>query len=115
MSPEDIVLSTVPSVNGHTIRLTHRQWIHLTESHDYMVGNREMILETVADPDQLITGDMGATIALRHYPATNITEKTCIVIYKDEDGGFVITAFLTSKPDQILRRRNTIWTRPPLT
>jgi len=115
MAPEDIVLSIVPSVNNHAIRLTYQQWVHITESHDYMVGNREMILETVSDPDRLTTGDMGATIALRHYPSTNITEKTCIVIYRDEDDGFVITAFLTSKSEQILRRRNTIWTRPLLT
>ena len=115
MSLEDIVLSTVPSVNGHTIRLTHRQWVHITESHDYMVGNREKVLETVADPDCLVTGELGATIALRHYAATNITEKTCIAIYRDEEDGFIITAFLTSRPDKIMRRRTTIWTRPQLT
>ncbi len=115
MSLEDIVLSTVPSVNGHTVRLTHRQWVHTTESHDYMVGNREKVLETVADPDYLVTGELGATIALRHYAATNITEKTCSAIYRDEEDGFIITAFLTSRPDKIMRRRTTIWTRPQLT
>ena len=90
MSPEDVVLSTVPSIARHTIRLTHKQWVHITESHDYMAGNQEKVLETVADPDSLVTGDLGATIALRHYDATNITEKTCIAIYRDEEDGFII-------------------------
>ena len=109
------VLSTVLSVNYHTIRLTYRQWGHITESHDYMAGNREKILETVADPDCLTTGDLEATIALRHYAETNITKKTCVVIYRDEADGFIITAFFTSRPDKIIRRRKTIWTPPPLT
>ena len=115
MPLEDIVLVTVPSVRGHTIRLTYKQWVHITESHDYMVGNREKVLETLADPDRLVTGDSGATIALRHYIQTNITEKTCITIYRDEQGGFIITAFMTSRLDTITRRRNILWTRPPST
>lgn len=77
------VLASVVSAQGRVIRLTYRQWVHITESHDYMTGNREKLLETIVDPDQLVTGDSGATIALRHYAATNITEKTCIAIYRD--------------------------------
>jgi len=112
MPPEDMVLSTVSSVNRHTIRLTHRQWIHIAESHDYMVGNREKVLETIADPDQLVEGDLGAVVALRHYGSTNITEKTCVAIYRDEADGFVITAFLTSRPDKIETRGRSVWSRP---
>ncbi|MCZ6633434.1 MAG: hypothetical protein O7G87_08520 [bacterium] len=115
MPQEDIVLSTVPSINRRTIRLTYRQWVHITESHDYMVGNREKVLETIADPDQLIGGDFGETIALRHYSRTNITEKTCVVIYRDEMDGFIITAFMTSRSDKISRKGNVSWKRPPLT
>jgi hypothetical protein len=115
MNPDEIVLASVPSVQGHLIRMTYRQWVHITESHDYMVGNREKVLGTVAEPDQLVTGDLGATIALRHYATTNITEKTCAVIYRDEPNGFIITAFLTSRPEKIIRRRQTLWIRPPST
>ncbi len=115
MSPEDVILSTVPSIDRHTVRLTHKQWVHITESHDYMAGNQEKVLETVTDPDRLVTGDLGATIALRYYDATNITEKTCVAIYRDEEDGFIIMAFLTSRPDKITRRRDAIWIRPALT
>jgi hypothetical protein len=46
-------------------------------------------------------------IALKHYPKTNITEKDAAVVYKElseNSDGFVITAFLTSKPQKILKR-----------
>jgi hypothetical protein len=102
------VLASVNSVQGHTIRLTYRQWVHVTESHDYMVSNRDKLLETVA-------GEEEAVIALRHYDSTNITEKNCVVIYRDEEDGFVITAFLTSRPDKIVRRRRNLWKRPQST
>ncbi|MSS71245.1 MAG: hypothetical protein EXS64_07130 [Candidatus Latescibacteria bacterium] len=115
MNQGEIVLASVPSVQGHTIRLTYRQWVHITESHDYMVGNREKVLESVLEPDQIVTGDLGAVIALRHFAATNITKKTCVVIYRDEPNGFIVTAFLTSRPDKIAKRKKTLWIRPPLT
>ena len=72
MNADDVVLTSVFSVQDHNIRLTYRQWVHITESHDYMVGNREKVLETVTEPDCLVTGDLGATIALRHYMTTNL-------------------------------------------
>lgn len=115
MGPGDIVLASVSSVQAQSTRLTHRQWVHITESHDYMAGNREKVLETVTDPDLLVQGDLGATIALRHYSETNITEKTCVVIYRDEEDGFIISAFLTSRPDRIIRRSRVLWTRPQST
>jgi len=34
------VVAEVTSVQGHRIRLTLRQWLHITENHDYMAGNR---------------------------------------------------------------------------
>ena len=115
MNPNQDLLAIIRSVQDHIIRLTNRRWVHITESHDYMSGNREKVLETVTDPDQVVTGDRGASIALRHYAATNITEKTCVVIYRDEEDGFIITAFLTSRPDKVVRRRRSLWRRPAST
>ena len=112
VNPDPLVLASVRSVRGHIIRLTYRQWVHITESHDYMIGNRDKVLETVADPDRLVAGDHGATIALRHYATTTVAEKTCVTIYRDEENGFTITAFLTSRPDKIVRKGETLWQRP---
>ena len=93
----DVILATSRSVNGKEIRLTYRQWAHIIESHDYMAGNLELIIETAGSPDNIVEGMQGELIALKHYESTNISEKYCVVVYRENDGGFVITAFFTSK------------------
>lgn len=108
--PDD-TLQTAVSVFKHTIRLTARQWVHVTEAHDYMSGNMDIVLETLAEPDLVVTGSHGARVALRHYARKNITQKTAVVVYRDEPGGFVITAFLTSRPERIATGGQTVWTR----
>jgi len=47
-----------------------------------MAGNREFILETIADPDELVEGESGETLALRVYQQTNLTAKTAVVAYR---------------------------------
>ena len=39
--------------------------------------------------------------ALKSYDSTPVGKKTCVVIYKDIVDGFIITALLTSKPEQL--------------
>lgn len=108
---EEQPLGVAISVAGNRIRLTYKQWAHIVESHDYMAGNMGIALETLAGPEIVIEGDGGASIALRHYPHTNITKKTAVVIYRDEPDGFVITAFFTSRPDKVRKRRRILWKR----
>ena len=104
------ILGTTKAISAKTIRLTRKQWTHITESHDYMAGNIEKVMQTVAEPDCLARGKMGAIIAIKHYPSTNITEKDCIVVYKETDkDGFIITAFLTSKPETIKAGSIILW------
>lgn len=100
---------TVASKNGIKIRLTAERWFHITESHDYMAGNQDMVLETLENPDYIVKGDKYEMIALKHYAKTCITEKHLIVVYKEEAvNGFVITAFMTSKQEKILQR-GVLW------
>jgi hypothetical protein len=54
---ESSVLAEVVSVRGHRIRLTLRQWLHSSENHDYMAGNRTLVLETIANPDDLMASE----------------------------------------------------------
>jgi hypothetical protein len=70
-----------------------------------MAGNLDLALETLSDPDFIAQGWSDELIAMRHYPKTSITEKDAAVVYKElsEGDGFVITAFLTSKPQKILK------------
>ena len=72
---ESPIVAEVSSVREHRIRLTFRQWVHIIENHDYMAGNREMVLETIADPDELLQGEAGETLALRAYPLTNLPRR----------------------------------------
>lgn len=107
----DEVLHTVTSVFGNTIRITAVQWAHITEAHDYMSGNMDKILETLAEPNRIIAGQQGELLALRAYASTNIPNKTAVVVYRDEEDGFLITAFFTSKPDTIEKKGAVLWSQ----
>lgn len=104
------LMQTTISVFGHTIRVTARQWAHVTEAHGYMSGNMDKVLETLAEPSRVIKGQRGESLALRDYESTNITRKTAVVIYRDEPDGFLITAFFTSKPKKIEKKGKVLWT-----
>jgi hypothetical protein len=108
-------LAEVFSVQGHRIRLTLRQGVYIIENHDYMAGNRKLVLETMADPDELVEGEAGETLALRVYVQTNLTAKTAGVAYRDEPDGFVTTAWLTSRADRVQARGVSVWRRLPST
>jgi hypothetical protein len=108
--PDDI-LHTIVSILGHTIRITARQWAHVSEAHDYMSGNMDKVLETLAEPERVIAGGHGESLALRNYASTNITRKTVVIVYRDEPDGFLITAFFTSKPDKFEKKGRVLWSR----
>ena len=107
---EENTIGVAIAIGGVIIRIPYRQWAHILESHDYMAGNLDIVLDTLSDPDFIANGWSNELIALRHYPKTNITEKDAVVVYKELSGtdGFVITAFLMSKPQKILRR-GIVW------
>ena len=86
------VINIAISKNDIPIRLTYKQWVHIVESHDYMSGNIDLVLETIEDPDYIIRGWTDELIALKHYKETCISQKYVVVIYKEEDeDGFVIS------------------------
>ena len=98
--------------NGAWIRLSYERWGHITESHDYMGGLHEWVLETLSDPDTIVPGGGGALIAIKHFPKTPITEKDLIVIYREASPrtGIVVTAFMTSKVEKV-RLKGVLWQR----
>lgn len=85
----------------------------MVESHDYMAGNLDLVVETIEDPDSIVAGRGGEFIALRHYDTTSISEKSVVAVYREfTDDGFLITAFMTSHPETILRE-GVLWQKPP--
>jgi len=102
-------LKVVRSVHRHSIRITATQWAHVVEAHDYMAGNLDLVIETLGEPSRVIAGEHGESLALRDYETTNVGQKTAVVVYRDEEDGFLITAFLTSKPDKIEKKGARTW------
>jgi hypothetical protein len=105
-------METAGSRNGIPIRIPDERWTHIVEAHDYMAGNLELVIETIEDPDEIVAGSKGELIALRHYETTSLAEKYVVEVYREfQDDGFLITAFMTSRPDTILRK-GILWQKP---
>ena len=98
------------SKNGVPIRLPDERWDHIVGGHAEMRAHKAQILETVEEPDFIQEGDYGVLLAIRFYPHTTLTSKYVIVAYRElgDDDGFVLTAYLTSRPSP---RRRTLWKR----
>ena len=95
------------SVNDVPIRLPDERWTHIVENHDDIAGYYFDVLETVANPTWIFKGDEDDLWGVKL-----ISErKAMLVIYKerrDQNDGFIITAFFTTKIQKLLRRR-MIW------
>ena len=100
----------VRSRNGVPVRLTDERWRHVVGRHPEMNDQREQVLETLAEPDMIQRGDFGELLAVRLYPNTPLTRKFMVVAYREvsRDEGFILTAYLTSRPSVV---RETIWRR----
>lgn len=94
------------SKNGVKIRLPEKRWLHITESHDYMSGLSDFVLETINNPDEIIEGKKRELIAIKRF-----NNKYIVAIYREvnNEDGFVITAFLTSEIERIRKGRKLIW------
>lgn len=98
------------SRNGVPVRLTEERWRHIVARHPEMEGERERVLETLAEPDMVQKGDFGELLAIRLYPETTLGEKYVVAVYREVsvEDGFVMTAYLTRRPSS---RRETLWSR----
>jgi len=98
-------MKIVQSKNDVPIRLPKERWLHIIEEHDEMKDLQDQVLNTIANPEQILEGQQNAQIAV-----SQITNgKYIIAIYKELEGdGFIITAFLTRKVEY-LNRRKRLW------
>jgi hypothetical protein len=67
-------------------------------------------VESVEDPDYIVRVGQMNLLHRNTIERTSISEKYIVVVYKEGDVGFIITAFMTSKLDKMLRR-GTVWQR----
>jgi len=100
----------VKSINDVPIRLTDERWNHIVENHNEMAGYYYDVLETIAAPQYLIEGNNDELWAVKF-----ISEKKCIlVIYREikfKNDGFIITSFLTTKFNKLLKKK-ILWKQP---
>ncbi len=70
-----------------------------------MAGNLNEVLLSVASPNVVLMGGSNELLASVY----KRPDKLLVVVYKeDENDGFIITAFFTSKIDQLLKRK-IVW------
>lgn len=100
----------VYSHNGAPVRLTQERWDHILRRHPEMTNQRDLVLETLSNPEFIQQGDLDTLLAIRLYERSPLTRKYLVVVYREinQTDGFVLTAYFTSSPS---RRRMTIWKR----
>ena len=105
-------VAIITSKNKKEIKFTAERWFHIIESHDYMAGYFFDVLETISDPDYVVAGKKEELLAVKFYKKTHIGPKYLVVVYREKNKeGFVITAFMTSKIKDTLKRRKIMWQR----
>lgn len=94
------------SYTGAWIRLTAERWDHIKTSHPEVEDMKEEVLACVANPEKVFAGRSGESLAVRGVGAN----RYIVVVYRETspEDGFVITAFLTTRPDR-LERRVLLW------
>lgn len=104
------MVTVIRSRAGVPIRLTDERWRHVVTRHPEMAGQRDLVVETLADPDMIQQGDVGELLATRFFERSPLTKKHLVVANREIDGvdGFLLTAYVTRRPSM---QRITIWKR----
>ena len=93
-----MILGIANSVNGVPIRLTDERWEHILESHPELASYRETVLDTVENPDYILTGRRGARAAV-----IVLGRKTVLHVFYVEKGrndGFILSPRVEEKMDK---------------
>jgi hypothetical protein len=101
-------MDVATSINGVPIRLTDERWQHIITNRNNLRRLKPEVPRTISDPDTVFQWVDRSSVA----HSAGIMGKTMVVVYgqvSDADG-FVITAWLTSKP-QKAGRGTVVWTR----
>lgn len=100
---------SVNSKNNRLIRLTDERIRHISENHPEMKNCNSWILETIENPDLILTGDFGELMAIKLFRKTPVThDKYLNVVYKETSNfdGFILTEYFSRS---INKTRRIIW------
>lgn len=93
-------MKIVYSKNDILIRLTNERWSHIIENHDELAGRINDVLNSIAEPDIIVRGENQELLA-----AKTVNKKWIVVVYKENSkDGFIITAFITSRINYLLKK-----------
>lgn len=95
---------SVVSKNGKMIRLPDERWAHIMEEHGELENLRDEVLRTIHVPERVFQGQEGELLAIREIEPG----KYLVVIYREQEDGFIITAFLTRRMRWI-EKRVQVW------
>lgn len=101
-----MILATVNSINGVSIRLTEERWEHVLDKHlELSDSDIDLILDAVRDPEYILSGYRGSLIAVVVLGRSRYLH----VMYREvnRDDGFVITAGIRPKRS----KGNILWRR----
>ena len=94
----DNIIFEVTDKTGRKIRLTNRQWNHITSPsslHAYMANQLEKIKETLTNPDKIIRSINNDSKASYYRYYKEIDRYANVVVKYLNRSGFVITAYFT--------------------
>jgi hypothetical protein len=80
-------MKIIRSITGIPIRLTSERFDHIARRHPEMADQQDRILETLSLPDYVQEGDSGTLIAVKSYPKTPLSQKSCAVVYRETSSG----------------------------
>ena len=99
--------NVVRSISGARIRLEDERWEHVVERHPEMEPYRSEVIRTLSNPEFVVVGSRGSLLAVAQLE----DHRYLVVAYRQEGAtGFVTTAYITSRIDQ-MRRKTQLW--PP--
>ena len=101
-----MILASVDSINGVSVRLTEERWEHILTNHlELSDSDMDLILDAVEDPEYILSGYRGSLIAIVGLGRSRYLH----VVYREvnRDDGFIITAGIRPK----MRKRNILWRR----
>lgn len=103
-------MDIIQSRDGVPIRLTEERWSHTIETHPELADSRELVLETVSNPEVIQRGVATELLACRLYPDTPRGKKWVVVTYRETSAadGFIITAHLARR---LSSQKEELWRR----
>ena len=88
-------MSTVTAFDGTKVLLSEKRWKHVVLRHPELEDKKSIVLNTVANPDEVYIDATGAFHALKKL--VNEVSDYLVVIYLREDKeGYIRTAYYTS-------------------